>query len=71
MAEIKVILDSVNKREVRFKSEAITTVSTPEGYTSMKDVDHPTATVTLMRAEWEKRGRPNVMHVEDGERCYT
>ena len=62
---MKCILDSMNKTEVRFKSENHTTASKKTGYDEYTDVDVPVASVTIRRSQWEQMGRPNEVHIED------
>jgi hypothetical protein len=65
---MKCLLDSMNKSEVRFKSEHVEVVHT-KIYDGVIDTDKPVVTITVRRIYWESIGRPNVMHADIGERC--
>jgi len=69
MATIAVKLDSVNKSQVRFKSEETIDREidgwNPEG--KVRSV--PAAIITIDRQVWEEMDRPNVMHVGESDRC--
>lgn len=60
-----VVLDSVNKTQVRFKSTEV--AQYPGGPWSAEGAtrDIPLGTATLERAEWERMGRPNELHIAD------